>query len=441
MSFILKVLKEFRDNTSGVAAIWATLLLVIVFTLTALAVDGSWIYYTRSRLQATADASVLAAAANPDTYIDVANTYAESNMPAVDNGDVLADVDIENGTWDAVDRIFDPEGTPVDAFRVTTRRATANNNPLSLFFAQILGDGEIDLSMSATAITYRSEAPTTACILTLSELDLSLTFTGNPDIIADGCSIMSNSTGDPSIKQTGNSYVVADCVYAVGEIQDKNIETTGCPEPVPNVPAVSDPYEDINVPDPLPPCRATVPDFGPGTETYINADDGRFCSSVDIQGTVFLSPGVYYFSEDFDINSGAYVAGDGVTIVLTSETSPSTNTMFVNGGAELHLTAPTTGDFAGVLFYQDRNITWPSDPNSTINGNANSELIGAIYFPTSGLTINGTSGSVDGATAGCLQIIADTLFFAGDATVGSNCDGTGVRDIIIYGAWQVQLVD
>ncbi|TNE42631.1 MAG: hypothetical protein EP347_00385 [Alphaproteobacteria bacterium] len=441
MVVILNLIKRLREDTSGVAAIWTTLLAIIVFTLTALAVDGSWIFYTRSRLQATADASVLAAAANHDTYIDVANAYAETNMPATDNGDVLADVDIENGTWDAGTRTFDPAGTPVDAFRVTTRRATANGNALPLFFAQILGDNEIDVSMTATAITYREEMPTTACILTLSELDLSLTFTGNPDIIADGCSIMSNSTGDPSIKQTGSSYVVADCVYAVGEIQDKNIETTGCPAPVPNIPPVQDPYFDIEVPSPLPACRASVPDFGPGTENYIDAADGRFCSNIDIQGTVYLSPGVYYFSEDFDINSGAYVAGTGVTIVLTSETSPSTNTMFINGGAELHLSAPTSGDFSGILFYQDRNITWPTDPNSTINGNANSELTGAIYFPTSGLTINGTSGSVDDAAAGCLQIIADTLFFAGDATVGSNCDGAGTRDVIIYGAWQVQLVD
>lgn len=141
-SFSKGVLRLKRDQ-SGVAAIWATLLAVTVFSLTAIAVDGSYIYFTRAELQSTADASALAAASDPTNHIDLANAYAEINMPTADHGDVLADADIEDGTWDSSTRTFDPDGAPADAIRVTTRTAVTNGNALGLFLRRLSGKAQL----------------------------------------------------------------------------------------------------------------------------------------------------------------------------------------------------------------------------------------------------------------------------------------------------------
>ena len=42
--------------------------------------------------------------------------------------------------------------------------------------------------------------------------------------------------------------------------------------------------------------------------------------------------------------------------------------------------APNTGPYEGLLFYQDRSLTYTS--NNIFNGNSNSNTTGAFYFPT-----------------------------------------------------------
>jgi len=87
----------------------------------------------------------------------------------------------------------------------------------------------------------------------------------------------------------------------------------------------------------------------------------------------------------------------------------------INGGAELNLSGPTSGTYAGVLFYQDRRAS-NSDGNR-INGNANSSFQGAFYFPSQGLDFNGTSGM----QTECVQIAARRVTFIGNSTIVNQC--------------------
>ena len=58
----------------------------------------------------------------------------------------------------------------------------------------------------------------------------------------------------------------------------------------------------------------------------------------------------------------------------------------MNGTQRVDLVAPTSGSYAGILFYQDPGNT----SAATINGTQNSKFEGALYFPSAQLTINGT---------------------------------------------------
>jgi hypothetical protein len=76
-----------------------------------------------------------------------------------------------------------------------------------------------------------------------------------------------------------------------------------------------------------------------------------------------------------------------------------------NGGAEINLSAPTTGDLAGMLIYA------PMTNTSTMrfNGNASTILTGTIFMPAAPLVYNGT-GNLQPSH---VQIIAYTIELTG----------------------------
>ena len=53
------------------------------------------------------------------------------------------------------------------------------------------------------------------------------------------------------------------------------------------------------------------------------------------------------------------------------------------------MTAPNSGTYDGILFYQDRRAA--AGTTNSVNGNSSSLLSGAFYFPRPNLDINGTS--------------------------------------------------
>ena len=104
---------------------------------------------------------------------------------------------------------------------------------------------------------------------------------------------------------------------------------------------------------------------------------------MNIKGTATLSAGVYIVAGgDFKVNSGAKVTGDGVTIILTNKNGGDFAQADLNGNATIQLTAPTSGPWAGVLFYQDRNAPVSITNVNKINGDASSKFKGVMYFPS-----------------------------------------------------------
>ena len=127
-------------------------LMVPIMGLAALAIDVAQLYSARAELQTAADAAVMAAAsAVPDDgpARTLAMRYASAN--AGGNGSILAPGDIEVGYWDAATSTFYPAGLPVNGVRVTTRRSQQNGNPVSTFFAGVIGFDEMDVSATAVA--------------------------------------------------------------------------------------------------------------------------------------------------------------------------------------------------------------------------------------------------------------------------------------------------
>jgi hypothetical protein len=92
----------------------------------------------------------------------------------------------------------------------------------------------------------------------------------------------------------------------------------------------------------------------------------------------------------------------------------------MSGGASVNLSAPTTGTYAGVLFYQDRGDT----NDATLVGGDTQLMQGILYFPTAHLNYTGGSST----NARDTTIISDTLNMVGHSYIraAANSPYTGI---------------
>src|SRR5438874_176784 len=147
-----------------------------------------------------------------------------------------------------------------------------------------------------------------------------------------------------------------------------------------------------------------------------------------------LGPGTYIIDRGaFNITGGSSVTANGATIILTSSTGAGYATASISGGANVNISAPTSGSTAGLAFFQDRNA--PTNGTDSFTGGATQNITGAIYFPSQSVSFSG--GSATGGV-GCTQLIAYKISFSGGSHFNNNCAGTGVRGI---GSALVQIVE
>lgn len=153
-------------------------------------------------------------------------------------------------------------------------------------------------------------------------------------------------------------------------------------------------------------------------------------------GTLTLSPGVYcnglnignttsvtFQSGVYIINGGGMnlggsggisggVTGSNVTFFITG-TNSTYQGVTLGNGVNFTLSAPSTGDLEGILFYQDPGITAPTGGSSTVTnfqGGSNLNLSGALYFPNT--TINFSNGT---STSSSVALVAYDIIFTGGA--------------------------
>jgi hypothetical protein len=121
---------------------------------------------------------------------------------------------------------------------------------------------------------------------------------------------------------------------------------------------------------------------------------------------------------NFKINANANITGTGVTIYLTGDARVS-----MNGTATVKLSAPTTGDYSGMLFFGDRDNS--ATTKNIFNGTADSLLTGAIYFASQTVQFNGDFSGDDG----CTQIVGLTVEWNGNANIKKDCTDHGMKAI------------
>jgi hypothetical protein len=155
---------RFLRDESGGYTIWSLIWFSLYVAMGGLAVDMTDAYRNQTLLQATADASSLAAVMSlpdQDDGLAQALTYATDNMNPAINGNVLEADEVIFGNWNSSARKFIPGTADPDAVRVITRRDDANSNPLATNFLRILSLWGLpvdrwNISVEAVAVKYVS---------------------------------------------------------------------------------------------------------------------------------------------------------------------------------------------------------------------------------------------------------------------------------------------
>jgi len=135
--------RKFLNDEQGAGTIMGLLWFMLLVGITGMAVDVTDGFRNRTMLQATADASALAAAIDlPDNTAAAAATavaYSAFNMGAEINGSVLDPADVQIGLWDQATKSLDTTSLVPDAVMVTVRRSAENGNALPVNFLRIIG--------------------------------------------------------------------------------------------------------------------------------------------------------------------------------------------------------------------------------------------------------------------------------------------------------------
>lgn len=178
---VFLLLRKPLEQQRGATAIIVALVLTVLLGFAALAVDVGYLMVGRNELQNVADAAALAGARTlgrlyecngdlvncpgPMPYENQLTYYADAaaiqnaitdvaskNQAGGKTGITINDADIVIGNWDRSSKPpLTATLTSPDAVRVTARRDSSANSPISTFFARIFNKNFVDVSATATA--------------------------------------------------------------------------------------------------------------------------------------------------------------------------------------------------------------------------------------------------------------------------------------------------
>jgi Flp pilus assembly protein TadG len=381
----------------GQSIILIALSIIGLLALTALAVDGGNAYSERRRAQNAADATVLDAAL---AKVRGQNFYVEGLARAASNKYVDADPTSASSNPDVNVEIYNPPISGHYAGNAQYVQAIITAK-VKTYFGRVIGINEMTNKVEAVARAKPSVFSPMFngnAIVGLSPHDCkAIMYQGNANTTVTGGGIFVNSNCADSafFNNSASASLTAPCLQAVGGIQYK-------PGSI-NIPSGCVLTGAQALPPPIYP-NPTCP--GNAVKTGNTLSPGNYSGTFPPAGVTELKSGVYCVNGNFRLNGGDTLSGDAVVIRIDN------GDVRWNGGAEIHLSAPISGPFAGLLLFLPEGNT----NEVVINGNLSSSFTGTILAPSADISIEGTGG-VTGLNS---QIIGYTVDLTGTSNTLIN---------------------
>jgi len=390
-------MRHTKENESGQTTVLMALFLgTFLFGFVALGIDLQYMFRAKRMAQAAADGAALAAAEEGGN-----TTAGQSAAEAVAR---LNGFDTHASVNPAVVTL----GTPTQGnFQNSSYVQAIVSKPIPTFFMGMVNHKSTVLVAARAVAASGQTSPTCVCLEGGTGTDLSLA--NNSVLSATGCGITANSSSSNAVQVVTNATLSAQTLGTVSSnwYNSSNISgnatitsstkivqgiAAACQPVLPPVPAyqsalcTADPQEKHN-------ASGSVYSVGPGTADSTTQYGNTVCySSLDLgknNSTVTLNPGIYVInggSLHFWSKNGGYsnYGGNGVYFYLTNGASLS-----IDRGANVNLTAMTSGTYSGIMVQQDA-----ADTNTlSISEGSDATFNGAIYAPTAAIAIASGSGS------------------------------------------------
>ena len=433
---ISDALAQFRamlHDRAGSTMVWFAVTAPMVLGAAGLGIDATLWYMDKRIIQSASDAAVIAGA----HVLAQGGTEFETNKVVETE---IARNDFAKAADDVITVNMPPKSGPSAGVAGFVEVIIAKQRPL--YFARFFRDAPTVIQ--SRAVSGQRPVTTEHCVLALDRDAASAIKFGGTANSQINCGVGANSRSDQAIDISGGALVDVDILEAHGDIDINNNATliSDLP-PKPYSDYISDPYADLEIPAPSE-CEKEELLIMDGNST--NMGPGRYCGGLWITNgsSIDFEPGVYIIDGgDFVVDGNSTVFGDGVTFILTADDPANIGTVTFAGGTIGELTAQSDdgNPYAGVLFYQDPLAPtyfqekvkgqWVDAPiKNKFLGGATIELKGALYFPSQKVQFTG------GATAGdgCMQVIARTVDFLGNANVVNDeeeCDDLRVKKIAV----------
>jgi hypothetical protein len=389
-----------RRSESGQALVVTGLVMTAIMGATGMAVDMGYLRYTQRRMQTAADAAAVTAAAelNYGDYVTAGQADASTNGFTNDDNNVT--VAVNNPPTEGA---YAGESGYAEVIITQT---------VPTFFMKVMGI----TSEQVTARAVGHYGSSKNCVYALSPSASDAILNNGSGTIHMSCGIVDDSSASQALLNNGSGSITSSGTMVVGGYENNGSGSIS-PKPTTGVPPQPDPLGYLSEPT-VGSCNYNNEVIN-GSQTA-TLSQGVYCNGILINGsnTVTFNSGTYIINGgSFTVNGSNTITGNNVTFYLTGGASVT-----FNGSSGVTLTAPTSGTYEGILFFQDRT----DSASATINGANVGNMAGALYFPDAQITYNGS-----GPDTAYSIVVAKTVLFNGSATVNDDysslADGSPIK--------------
>lgn len=423
-------------NESGQVLVVTSLSMLVLLGIMGMALDTGMLFRVKRTQQIAADAAAVAGALDFRYNADANSAISAGQVAASRNG-------FTDGSDGATVSINIPPkygetkglGGYIEAIV---------QYPSPTYFMRLIGFKSVVIASRAVAGT----GSTYACIWTLARSGADVSINGNADLETPHCSIYDDSAAANALVLTGGGTIRAKSIGIVGGYSLSNNGTL-IPNPRTGLAPAADPLASLAAPSVStatcsgsncnvsvsgnnnlvlqPGTYGSISNSGGGTITLTS---GNYMITGDVtsssNGGIVFGPGNYTIGgklsdtggSSMTFGTGLYIVGGNLNLSGTGNingtgvTFYTQNSSSIQGGSNLSLTAPTSGDYSGVLIFQARN----NSNALTMAGGSGTTLQGILYAPAAAITLSGGSTGV----AASLDIISDTLTITGNGTFSNS---------------------
>ena len=437
-----------RRRRSGQAMILLTLAMVPMFGLMGLVTDLGYMHFVKMTAQTAAEAGAQAAMINfhanvggsvftcTQTGVTCATTptTCPSNIttPAnsIQDGCMYAQAHGFSGTNQWVTYQTGVSGVPPTVSGMASASYWITFRALQkvpLMFSAVLGNTSgLVAARSTVALIGASD-----CIYALDPSASGAVSVKGTASLTASCGIYDDSNSSSAMLTTGTATLSATEYDVVGNV---SVHTPLSPSPNTGVNPVSDPLSSLPAPASAP-YTCDYVNYTASNWTNPTLNPGVYCGGINIKNNNYtLTTGTYILVGGglTTQNSNANITGNNVTIYNTYGSTNKGNYSYspvsIDANSTVSLTAPTTGTYAGILFFEDRSAPASSD---NYGGGSSAVYQGVIYAKNAAVTMYGNSS----VNAQYTILVADTISMVGTTGFNDNYsllpNGSPIQQIVV----------